>query len=196
MNDPFDTRHLTDRELLHTFFETPNEAKKFLMSKLKELEPKVQIGAAWAQKRIDAISKEKDEMISATRFAAFTTLNKTYQEFKRYVSEFERIKRLYETCDKAFISKKSLEYEKDINAEKIEYASNYPIRRLIERFCEPRKDTCICPLHQETMPSLHIYDSTNSFYCFGCKNGGSPIDFIMKLRGYNFREAVGFINNL
>ncbi len=43
----------------------------------------------------------------------------------------------------------------------------------------------VCPLgiHSDSTPSFHIYPDTNTFYCFGCKSTGSPIDFVMKLTG-------------
>lgn len=35
-----------------------------------------------------------------------------------------------------------------------------------------------CPFHKERTPSLVIYSHNQSFYCFGCGAGGSPIDFV------------------
>jgi DNA primase len=49
---------------------------------------------------------------------------------------------------------------------------------------------CKCPFHDETEPSLVIYEKTNSFYCFGCKKSGDVFTFIELLRNCNFREAA------
>lgn len=38
----------------------------------------------------------------------------------------------------------------------------------------------LCPLHNENTPSCDFYDN-GSFYCNGCKAGGTSIDFVMKL---------------
>lgn len=38
----------------------------------------------------------------------------------------------------------------------------------------------LCPLHNERTPSCDFYDN-GSFYCNGCKAGGTSIDFVMKL---------------
>jgi len=35
-----------------------------------------------------------------------------------------------------------------------------------------------CPFHADTDPSLKFYPNTNSFYCFGCQEGGDIITFI------------------
>lgn len=51
-----------------------------------------------------------------------------------------------------------------------------------------------CPLHNDRNPSLHIYTETNSWYCFGCTQGGDTISFIRALYSVNFPEAVRMIN--
>ncbi len=52
-----------------------------------------------------------------------------------------------------------------------------------------------CPIHDEQKPSLKIFEKTNSFYCFGCDNGGSVVDlhyFIIKREKdrYSLAESV------
>jgi DNA primase len=37
-----------------------------------------------------------------------------------------------------------------------------------------------CPLHQEKTPSLGMYQNGRRWKCFGCGEGGSVIDFVMK----------------
>lgn len=53
-----------------------------------------------------------------------------------------------------------------------------------------------CCFHEDKSPSLKIYEKDNRFICFGCGARGSPIDFVMKYKSYDFKEAVEFINNL
>lgn len=50
-----------------------------------------------------------------------------------------------------------------------------------------------CLFHSDDSPSLVLYPETNSFYCFGCGEGGSVIDFVMKRDGVNFVEAVKWL---
>lgn len=52
--------------------------------------------------------------------------------------------------------------------------------------------TAICPFHQEKTPSFVVYQ-TNTFHCFGCQAHGDVIDFIMKMHGYEFGEAVRYL---
>jgi hypothetical protein len=47
-----------------------------------------------------------------------------------------------------------------------------------------------CPFHDEKTPSLKIYVNRNFFVCFGCDARGSPVDFVMKYKNCDFKEAV------
>jgi len=48
----------------------------------------------------------------------------------------------------------------------------------------------LCPFHKEKTPSFHVNPDRGFFHCFGCKESGSAIDFLMKHDGYSFPEAV------
>lgn len=50
--------------------------------------------------------------------------------------------------------------------------------------------TCCCPFHHEKTPSFSVTPAKQMFYCFGCKEHGNVIDFIMKLKNLSFPEAV------
>lgn len=52
-----------------------------------------------------------------------------------------------------------------------------------------------CPFHEDKSPSLKIYENRNCFVCFGCDARGSPIDFVMKHKNCDFKEAVEFLSN-
>ena len=52
-----------------------------------------------------------------------------------------------------------------------------------------------CPFHNEKTPSLKLYDGNRGFYCFGCGEHGSVIDFIIKYYGLSFKEAITKLNN-
>lgn len=52
----------------------------------------------------------------------------------------------------------------------------------------------ICVLHPDSdTPSLTVYPDTQSYYCFGCKSGGSIIEFVKAHYNYDFYEAVNFL---
>ena len=49
-----------------------------------------------------------------------------------------------------------------------------------------------CPFHQEKTPSFKVY--YDSFYCFGCGENGTVIDFVMKYYNMTNIEAVKKLN--
>ena len=48
---------------------------------------------------------------------------------------------------------------------------------------------CRCPFHGEKTASMKVYDGDRGWHCFGCHEGGSVIDFVMKLFGLPFVDA-------
>jgi hypothetical protein len=48
----------------------------------------------------------------------------------------------------------------------------------------------LCPLHDDRHPSLSVSEEKQVFCCFGCGASGDVIDFIIKLDGVTFAEAV------
>ncbi len=48
----------------------------------------------------------------------------------------------------------------------------------------------LCPFHKEKSPSFHVNPDRGFYHCFGCKESGTAIDFVMKLEGATFPEAV------
>jgi DNA primase len=48
----------------------------------------------------------------------------------------------------------------------------------------------LCPFHQEKTPSFHVNAERGFFHCFGCKESGGAVDFLMKVEGQSFPEAI------
>ncbi len=48
----------------------------------------------------------------------------------------------------------------------------------------------LCPFHDEKTPSFTVRPTHGTFHCFGCAEGGSVIDFVMKIEHLGFVEAV------
>ena len=51
----------------------------------------------------------------------------------------------------------------------------------------------LCPFHSEKTASFIVYRDTQSYYCFGCGNGGNVITFIKNIERLDFVEAVRFL---
>ena len=47
----------------------------------------------------------------------------------------------------------------------------------------------LCPFHNEKTPSFYIF-SDNHYKCFGCGAHGDCIDFVQKLHGLSFKDAL------
>lgn len=52
-----------------------------------------------------------------------------------------------------------------------------------------------CPFHEETAASFHVNQEKGLYHCFGCKAGGSVIDFVMRAENLEFVEALEWLAN-
>lgn len=48
----------------------------------------------------------------------------------------------------------------------------------------------LCPFHTEKTPSFHVSPALNRFHCFGCGASGDAFEFLMRIEGLSFREAM------
>ena len=48
----------------------------------------------------------------------------------------------------------------------------------------------LCPFHNEKTPSFSVNAERGFFHCFGCGAGGSVFNFMMKVEGLTFPEAI------
>ncbi len=75
-------------------------------------------------------------------------------------------------------------------------AKSYPIIAILEEYgCKGEsagsgRAKYKCPLHNEDTPSFTVFKKDNHWRCFGCGEGGDPIDLVMKLYNLPFVEAV------
>ena len=53
-----------------------------------------------------------------------------------------------------------------------------------------RRYTGLCPFHSEKTPSFTVNPELGFFYCFGCHAGGDVFDFVMRMGGVSFPDAL------
>jgi DNA primase len=52
-----------------------------------------------------------------------------------------------------------------------------------------------CPFHNEKSPSFAVAPAKGIFKCFGCGEAGGPVDFVMKMDGLSYIEALKHLAN-
>ncbi len=48
----------------------------------------------------------------------------------------------------------------------------------------------LCPFHNEKTPSFSVNAERGFYHCFGCGAGGTVFNFMMKIEGLSFPEAI------
>ena len=79
-------------------------------------------------------------------------------------------------------------------AEKIKSMVTMPEMMEHYGFSLNRSGFCKCPFHSERSASFKAYPGTRGYYCFGCNQSGSVIDFVMKFFGLSVGDAIKKIN--
>ena len=72
--------------------------------------------------------------------------------------------------------------------------SSLDISDIIGQFTTLRKTrrgwSGLCPFHDEKTPSFHVYEDSQTYYCFSCHEAGDIFSFVMKKNGLTFPEAL------
>ena len=175
----------TDSELLTIF----PEAKQVVSKKADE----------WRQAR-DKIVGDIKEKLTKIQDRASDSLSRWF--WREWVEATDGMK-LVEVEDQIGRSKRLLNMSRGkrskgwITDKKIEQATNVPIENIVNQQIRLRRSgknlVGLCPFHGEKTPSFYIYTETNSFWCFGCSQGGDVINFIRSFHGYSFKEAVEYL---
>lgn len=58
-----------------------------------------------------------------------------------------------------------------------------------------RAGDMLCPFHNDSKPSLHVFPGSRGWWCYVCNEGGSVIDFVAKLFHITARQAAIRIDN-
>ncbi len=76
-----------------------------------------------------------------------------------------------------------------------------PFSHVAEKYDEVKRNgshmTTFCPWHEDTHPSLVLYENNgeNHCYCFACRQGGSVIDYVMQHEGLDFKGACAKLSS-
>lgn len=71
------------------------------------------------------------------------------------------------------------------------------IKRVLSAYNTPvNRGMILCPKHKEDTPSCHVYEATNTAYCFGCHTHFDQISFIMAFENCDFKKAKELLENL
>ncbi len=73
-------------------------------------------------------------------------------------------------------------------------ASKVRIEEVVGRYValktRGRRSLGLCPFHGERTPSFSVDHERGLWYCFGCSEGGSVFNFLMRIEGLSFPQAV------
>jgi DNA primase len=69
-----------------------------------------------------------------------------------------------------------------------------PIERVISEYVQlqPSGKTIVgrCPFHDDRTPSFAVYPQNGNYHCFGCRAHGDVINFIQRIEGMSFGQAL------
>ena len=89
-----------------------------------------------------------------------------------------------------------------LGKEQIKQANRVPIVLILKSYgvkLEQHTKSIMCPfsgLHKngkDRSPSFTIFPNTNSFFCFGCRTGNTPVDFVAKVENIGPYKAAEHI---
>ena len=83
-----------------------------------------------------------------------------------------------------------------ITDDDIEQARQVSLESLISQELKPagKNKKCCCMFHEDKTPSFIVFPE-NRWHCFGCNEGGSVIDFVMKKENLDFIDAVRLLKD-
>lgn len=180
----------SDKELLSLF---PG-SKEVIPKKIKEWKARLNESERELKEYLSAIySQTSDEFtVWFWEQVAKTFLMPDVMEAEKHIL---RLNRMMSISSPVRGKEKGLENWR----EKVEIARQYPIYDIANCNLELRqcgdKFLSRCPFHNEKHASFYIYTATNSFYCFGCCEGGDAIKLTMHLHGVDFKDAIAMLQN-
>lgn len=175
----------TNKELLKIF----PEAKKVIPRKIRDWEEERAEIVLVIKEKLLVLSKLVRDDFSRWFWREWVKLNEG-RELLVIDSNLLRLHRLHSVAKGRVIKGRLTE-------DQIQQALFVPIKQIVCQDTTLRRSgknlTGLCPLHKEKHPSFFIYPETNSFWCFGCQQGGDTINLVRLLHGFSFKEAVRYL---
>jgi hypothetical protein len=143
--------------------------------------------------RIGFYKNEINKMQEEKRQASFQGKPYVYFSFLINVLNERKNHIERELRKRRFAARPSNLREEGISDNDIARAKEVLIETLYRDRLRPLGNTLVglCPFHNERHSSFVIYLQQNKFYCFGaCSKGGDAIDFLTRLEGISFIQAV------
>ncbi len=181
---------LSDKELIELF----PEAKEIISEKIKE----------WQEVERKIIEEQVKPFLRKLKGVKDEVKRRFYKEslklmvnpmLVKAVNNIQRLRRLEFIANyrpKKDVKSKARDFEA-----KIEQAKQTPIVDIASSFLQLKKSgrnyKALCPFHQEKHPSFYLYPETNSFYCFGCNQGGDVIKLVELAFNLEFKEAIEYL---
>lgn len=143
--------------------------------------------------------ENKERLEDRIRFCLSFLTDSTWDQIQEGLLEITAGKRL-ETLEKRIQFFKRALYQEPkkpgvITDADIQQANAFPIIDLLPTPTYRHLRNCYrCPFHADKTPSFHVYSKTNSWFCFGCQQGGDAIKFVMQSQKLTFPDAVSFLN--
>jgi hypothetical protein len=172
---------LNDAQLLDAF----PEAKQIVPDLIAELIGERQGLVAAIGDALALINAQSDDEAFIYFWTLWLMLNEG-QELQAVDTKLSQLYRLRNVIEGKPAPKGKLS-ENDIEA-----ARAVPIADIIgEPVRRSGKDyLCLCPMHDDHSPSLHVYTEQNRAWCYSCNDGGDSIKFYMLINGCDFKTAV------
>ena len=184
------SHNLSDKELIELF----PEAKEIISEKIKEWqEIEREIVEGQVKPFLRKLKGVKDEI--KRRFYKESLKLMVNPMLVKAINNIQRLRRLEFIANyrpKKDVKSKARDFEA-----KIEQAKQTPIVNIASSFLQLKKSgrnyKALCPFHQEKHPSFYLYPETNSFYCFGCNQGGDVIKLVELAFNLEFKEAIEYL---
>lgn len=184
-------------DLRQTYPKTDKELVKIFKPEPKMLQEKI---GEWESVRDILVKKIKNKLL-AIREQGGDDLSKWFWKKWLAVCEGKELSEIDARLKKLkwqliTVKGRILQVKNGVTREQVDQALQTPIENVInEKFKKSgNRLVGLCPLHKEKTPSFTVYPETNTFYCYGCGEGGNVINLIIKLHGLGFIEAVRWLN--